>query len=87
MKRVKANSQRQIGSELDALQAEVNALKRLQAESAAGLVASLPADADLELSGDLLQLSAFGHDVENRLAPVVHAGHEAPPIQIRCRFR
>ena len=45
------------------------------------------AGADLELFGDLLELSAFGHDVENRLAPVVEAGHEGFPVKIPGRFR
>lgn len=45
--------QRQIVAELDALQAEVDALKRLQAESAAELDALLPAILDRAFKGEL----------------------------------
>src|SRR5579884_1352420 len=45
--------QRRIVAELDALQAEVNALKRLQAESAAELDALLPSILDKALKGEL----------------------------------
>ncbi len=45
--------QRRIVSELDALQAEVDALKRLQAETAAGLDALLPSILDKAFRGDL----------------------------------
>jgi type I restriction enzyme S subunit len=45
--------QRRIVAELDALQAEVNALKRLQAETAAELDAMLPALLDRAFKGEL----------------------------------
>jgi type I restriction enzyme S subunit len=45
--------QRQIVAELDALQAEVDALKRLQAETAAELDALLPAILDRAFKGEL----------------------------------
>ena len=45
--------QRRIVSELDALQAEVDALKRLQAETAAELEALLPALLDRAFKGEL----------------------------------
>jgi type I restriction enzyme S subunit len=45
--------QRRIVSELDALQAEVDALKRLQAETAAELDALLPAILDRAFKGEL----------------------------------
>jgi type I restriction enzyme S subunit len=45
--------QRRIVSELDALQAEVDALKRLQAETAAELAALLPAILDKAFKGEL----------------------------------
>ncbi len=45
--------QRGILAELDALQAEVDALKRLQAETAAELEALLPAILDRAFEGDL----------------------------------
>ena len=45
--------QRQIVTELDALQAEIDALKRLQAESAAELEALLPAALDRAFKGEL----------------------------------
>ncbi len=45
--------QRRIVSELDALQAEVDALKRLQAETAAELDALLPAILDKAFKGEL----------------------------------
>ena len=45
--------QRRIVAELDALQAEVAALKRLQAETAAGLDALLPAILDRAFKGKL----------------------------------
>jgi type I restriction enzyme S subunit len=45
--------QRRIVSELDALQAEVDALKRLQAETAAALAALLPALLDRAFKGEL----------------------------------
>jgi len=45
--------QRRIVSELDALQTEVDALKRLQAETAAELAALLPAILDRAFKGDL----------------------------------
>lgn len=45
--------QRRIVSELDALQAEVDALKRLQAETAAQLDALLPAILDRAFKGEL----------------------------------
>jgi type I restriction enzyme S subunit len=45
--------QRRIVSELDALQAEVDALKRLQAETAAELDALLPAILDGAFKGEL----------------------------------
>ena len=47
------SEQRRIVAELDALQAEVDALKRLQAESAAELDALLPAILDRAFKGDL----------------------------------
>src|SRR5438552_9040166 len=46
--------QRRIVSELDALQAEVDALKRLQAKTAAELDALLPAVLDKAFKGELL---------------------------------
>ena len=45
--------QRRIVAELDALQAEVDALKRLQAETAAELDALLPAILDCAFKGEL----------------------------------
>jgi len=45
--------QRRIVGELDALQAEVDALKRLQAETAAELDALLPAILDRAFKGEL----------------------------------
>jgi type I restriction enzyme S subunit len=45
--------QRRIVAELDALQAEVDALKRLQAETAAELDALLPAILDKAFKGEL----------------------------------
>lgn len=45
--------QRQLVGELDALQAEVDALKRLQAETAAELDALLPALLDRAFKGEL----------------------------------
>ena len=45
--------QRRIVAELDALQAEVDALKRLQAETAAELDALLPSILDKVFKGDL----------------------------------
>ncbi len=45
--------QRRIVAELDALQAEVDALKRLQAETAAELGALLPAILDRAFKGEL----------------------------------
>jgi len=45
--------QRRIVAELDALQAEVDALKRLQAETAAELAALLPAILDKAFKGEL----------------------------------
>ncbi len=45
--------QRQIVSKLDALQAEVDALKRLQAEATAELAALLPAILDKAFKGEL----------------------------------
>ena len=45
--------QRRIVSELDALQTEVDALKRLQAETAAELAALLPALLDRAFKGEL----------------------------------
>jgi type I restriction enzyme S subunit len=45
--------QRRIVAELDALQAEVDALKRLQAETAAELAALLPAILDRAFKGEL----------------------------------
>ena len=45
--------QRRIVAELDALQAEVDALKRLQAETAAELDALLPAILDRAFKGEL----------------------------------
>lgn len=45
--------QRRIVAELDALQAEVGALKRLQAETAAELDALLPAILDRAFKGEL----------------------------------
>jgi restriction endonuclease S subunit len=45
--------QRRIVAELDALQAEVDALKRLQAETAAELDALLPALLDRAFKGEL----------------------------------
>ena len=45
--------QRRIVAELDALQAEVDALKRLQAATAAELDALLPAILDRAFKGDL----------------------------------
>ena len=47
------NEQRRIVAELDALQAEVDALKRLQAETAAELDALLPAVLDKAFKGKL----------------------------------
>ena len=47
------SEQRRIVAELDALQAEVDALKRLQAETAAGLNALLPAILDRAFIGKL----------------------------------
>ena len=46
-------SQRRIVSELDALQAEVDALRRLRAETAAELAALLPAILDKAFKGEL----------------------------------
>ena len=46
--------QRRIVAELDALQAEVDALKRLQAETAAELDALLPAILDRAFAGKLV---------------------------------
>ena len=46
-------AQRRIVAELDALQAEVDALKRLQAETAQELDALLPAIMDLAFKGEL----------------------------------
>ena len=46
-------NQRRIVAELDALQAEVDALKRLQAETAAELAALLPAILDKAFKGEL----------------------------------
>ena len=45
--------QRRIVAELDALQAEVDALKRLQAETAAELDALLPSILDKAFKGEL----------------------------------
>ena len=45
------------------------------------------AGADLELSGDLLQLSAFGKNIEDGLEAIVERGGERFPVQIPCRFR
>jgi type I restriction enzyme S subunit len=45
--------QRRIVAELDALQSEVDALKRLQAETAAELDALLPAILDRAFKGEL----------------------------------
>jgi type I restriction enzyme S subunit len=45
--------QRRIVAELDALQAEVDALKRLQAETSAELDALLPAILDRAFKGEL----------------------------------
>jgi type I restriction enzyme S subunit len=45
--------QRRIVAELDALQAEVDALKRLQAETAAELDALLPSILDRAFKGEL----------------------------------
>jgi type I restriction enzyme, S subunit len=45
--------QRRIVAELDALQAQVDALKRLQAETAAELDALLPAILDKAFKGEL----------------------------------
>jgi len=50
---MKARSQSRIVAELDALQAEVDALKRLQAETAAELDSLLPAILDRAFKGDL----------------------------------
>jgi len=50
---MKARSQSRIVAELDALQAEVDALKRLQAETAAELDSLLPAIQDRAFKGDL----------------------------------
>ena len=47
------SEQRQIVAELDALQAEVDALKRLQAETTAELDALLPAILDRAFKGEL----------------------------------
>jgi type I restriction enzyme S subunit len=47
------SSQRRIVAELDTLQAEVYALKRLQAETAAELDAFLPAILDRAFKGEL----------------------------------
>ena len=47
------SEQRRIVAELDALQAEVDALKRLQAETAAELAALLPALLDRAFNGEL----------------------------------
>jgi type I restriction enzyme S subunit len=47
------SEQRRIVAELDALQAEVDALKRLQAETAAELHALLPALLDRAFKGEL----------------------------------
>jgi len=47
------HDQRQIVAELDALQAEVDALKRLQANTAAELNAMLPAILHQAFKGDL----------------------------------
>ena len=47
------SEQRRIVAELDALQAEVDALKRLQAETAAELDALLPAILDNAFKGEL----------------------------------
>ena len=50
---IKWREQRRIVAELDALQAEVDALKRLQAETAAELDALLPAILDRAFKGEL----------------------------------
>ena len=47
------SEQKRIVAELEALQAEVDALKRLQAETAAELDAMLPAILDRAFKGDL----------------------------------
>jgi type I restriction enzyme S subunit len=47
------HEQRRVVAELDALQAEVDALKRLQAETAAELNAMLPAILDRAFNGEL----------------------------------
>ena len=47
------SEQRRIVAELDALQAQVDALKRLQAKTAAELDALLPALLDRAFKGDL----------------------------------
>ena len=48
-----SSEQRRIVAELDALQAEVDVLKRLQAETAAELDALLPAILDRAFKGEL----------------------------------
>jgi hypothetical protein len=40
------------------------------------------AAADVGLFGDLIQLPAFGQDVEDGLAPVIEAGREALPVAV-----
>jgi len=53
MSRGHLREQRRLVSELDALQAEVDALKRLQTETAAGLDALLPVILDKAFKGEL----------------------------------
>jgi type I restriction enzyme S subunit len=48
------SEQRRVVAELDTLQAEVDALKRLQAETTAGLDALLPAILDRAFKGELV---------------------------------
>ena len=48
-----STNQRRIAAKLDALQAEVDALKRLQVETAAELHALLPAILDRAFKGEL----------------------------------
>ena len=52
MPKLSPAEQRRIVAELDALQAEVDALKRLQAETAAELDALLPGVLDFALKGE-----------------------------------
>jgi type I restriction enzyme, S subunit len=50
---IRMDEQRRIVGELDALQAEVDAVKRLQTETAAELYALLPAILDRAFKGEL----------------------------------